>query len=275
LNGTFGTDAFSAWFPEPIHLTVLAALVAGWMWMRAVRASGERASVAAEAVVAGYLGAIAGGRLLGLPIDFAHGRPVFSGLAAFFSGEFVAYGSMIGAFAAIAVLLRIRRAPMLPYLDALAPAFGVGIALARVGCFLNGCDYGLRTSLPWSVRFPAGSGPFRDQVAARAIDAGAALSAPVHPTQLYHALSGLAVFAISTWALRRPHRRGAVFALAAGAYAAMRFGIEFLRGDVDRGLYAGLSTSQWIGLGVLALLATLAFVRSRHAARAATPVAEA
>ena len=29
-------------------------------------------------------------------------------------------------------------------------------------------------------------------------------------------------------------------------YAIMRFGLEFLRGDAERGVYGGISTSQWI-----------------------------
>ncbi len=33
--------------------------------------------------------------------------------------------------------------------DAVAPGLALGHAIGRVGCFLNGCCYGLPTTMPW------------------------------------------------------------------------------------------------------------------------------
>jgi phosphatidylglycerol:prolipoprotein diacylglycerol transferase len=38
--------------------------------------------------------------------------------------------------------------------DLVAPSMAIGLALGRVGCFLNGCCYGGPTELPWRVTFP-------------------------------------------------------------------------------------------------------------------------
>ncbi len=37
----------------------------------------------------------------------------------------------------------------------------IGVFLTRIGCFLNGCDFGRVTSLSWGVRFAKGSIPYR------------------------------------------------------------------------------------------------------------------
>lgn len=44
------------------------------------------------------------------------------------------------------------------YLDMIAPSAAVGMAIGRIGCFLNGCCWGgLAPDLPWAVQFPHGS----------------------------------------------------------------------------------------------------------------------
>jgi phosphatidylglycerol:prolipoprotein diacylglycerol transferase len=69
----------------------------------------------------------------------------------------------------------------------------------------------------------------------------------------------------------QPRKRfhGQVFAISFGLYAILRFGLEFLRAD-DRGIYAGLATSQWISLGMLAFCGLVWVRASAHAARAGT-----
>jgi phosphatidylglycerol:prolipoprotein diacylglycerol transferase len=66
-----------------------------------------------------------------------------------------------------------------------------GTAMGRMGCFLNGCCYGRPTTLPWGVHFPPDSFASLEfgQVA-------------VHPSQLYFAAAGFALFAL-TWRLRQ------------------------------------------------------------------------
>ncbi len=43
------------------------------------------------------------------------------------------------------------------YLDIVAPSAALGLAIGRIGCFLNGCCFGGTCDLPWAVRFPFGS----------------------------------------------------------------------------------------------------------------------
>ena len=75
------------------------------------------------------------------------------------SGGRAEYGGLLAGLLAIAVYLRIRRQPFLRYVDSITPAVALGIAIGRIGCFINGDDFGTRTQLPWGVSFPLGTGP--------------------------------------------------------------------------------------------------------------------
>lgn len=79
-------------------------------------------------------------------------------------GGLVVYGSLIGGLLGFGAFLLKRRLPLLPMLDLLTPGMLLGLALGRVGCFLNGCCFGGPCDLPWAVRFPVGSPPFVQQV---------------------------------------------------------------------------------------------------------------
>jgi hypothetical protein len=86
------------------------------------------------------------------------------------------------------------------------------------------------------------------------IPAGRAASLPVHPTQLYEALLGLAIAGIAIYTRRGKRSAGDRFLLGAVAYAVGRLVIETLRGDAGRGIYAGLSSGQIFSLLVLLVI---------------------
>ncbi len=69
------------------------------------------------------------------------------------------YGGFIGAMLAILVYMKLRKVSIRLYLDIVTPSLMFGMAMARIGCFLNGCCWGGPCSehLPWAVRFPYAS----------------------------------------------------------------------------------------------------------------------
>jgi phosphatidylglycerol---prolipoprotein diacylglyceryl transferase len=84
------------------------------------------------------------------------------------SGGLVVYGSVIAGLPAGIWYLRRHKLPVLAIGDIIAPSMVVGLALGRVGCFLNGCCFG-GACLPgdfgsgWALRFPAASPPYIHQ----------------------------------------------------------------------------------------------------------------
>ncbi len=63
------------------------------------------------------------------------------------------YGALIGGMIALVLYTRIRHLPLGRLLDVAAPAVPLAQAIARIGCFINGDNYGVPTNppLPWSV----------------------------------------------------------------------------------------------------------------------------
>jgi phosphatidylglycerol:prolipoprotein diacylglycerol transferase len=70
--------------------------------------------------------------------------------------------------------------------DILVPFVAFGIAIARVGCFLNGCCFGHTTTLPWGIKFPILSFAHQYQISHGLSNFFTVLR--VHPTQLYEML---------------------------------------------------------------------------------------
>lgn len=79
-------------------------------------------------------------------------------------GGIVVYGALLGGFAALAWVCYRKKLPLLAIADMLAPAFLIGLAIGRIGCFMNGCCYGGICDPPeWGVRFPMNSPPYQHQ----------------------------------------------------------------------------------------------------------------
>ena len=79
-------------------------------------------------------------------------------------GGLVVYGSFLAVLPAMFYFARSHKLPILALADLVAPSMLVGLALGRVGCFLNGCCFGGTCDLPWAVEFPFGSPPHQQQV---------------------------------------------------------------------------------------------------------------
>ncbi len=63
-------------------------------------------------------------------------------LVTFTKGGLVVYGGLIGVATAFFIFVRLRKLPLLAMADIVAPCLALGLAMGRIGCFLNGCCYG-------------------------------------------------------------------------------------------------------------------------------------
>ncbi len=126
--------------------------------------------------------------------------------------------------------------------DVVAPTLPLGLALARVGCFLAGCCYGEPCNLPWAVTFPR-------------------LPFPRHPAQLYELGLDLLFLAFMLWYRKRKRFEGEMFFVFLAGYGMIRFLCEFVRADTPANLM-GLSWPQWISLGFVAV-ASFVLLRRR------------
>jgi len=110
--------------------------------------------------------------------------------------------------------------------DTFIPFLGIGIALMRVGCFLNGCCFGKETDLPWAVKFPLLSPAHLYQMTlyGNLMDVRV-----VHPTQLYELIAVLLLSAFSFFALKRKWADGTVLFIFLTAFSLFRLFNSYLR----------------------------------------------
>jgi phosphatidylglycerol:prolipoprotein diacylglycerol transferase len=181
----------------------------------------------------------------------------------FSDGGLVAYGGFLGGFFGAWAFCRANGLSILAWGDAATPSMAFGLFLTRIGCLLYGCDYGRPWNGPWAVRFPPGSPAWLHQRWLRLIKDGAPTSLPVHPTQLYESFVGLVLFAFLLWVWSRRRARGEVLVAFTLGYGVLRFLLELARGDDQRGIAFGLSTSQWIAV-VTSIAAALLWRRLRR-----------
>ena len=155
-------------------------------------------------------------------------------------GGLVFLGGLFLAMLVVVSYAKWKRIPLLKLFDTLAPGTALGYAITRIGCFLNGCCFGLPTKVPWAVVFPKGS------------LAGFYLPGEhIHPTQLYSSASMLLVFFVVMVLYRHKKFDGQIFFWWLIFYSIYRFLVEFLRYSPMHWL--GLTPSQWMVLPVAAL----------------------
>jgi phosphatidylglycerol:prolipoprotein diacylglycerol transferase len=64
-------------------------------------------------------------------------------------------GGFILAVLVLIVYFKIKKRSVFRFMDILAPSLALGLAVGRLGCFLNGCCFGAQCELPWAIEFPA------------------------------------------------------------------------------------------------------------------------
>ncbi|MBU0509804.1 prolipoprotein diacylglyceryl transferase [bacterium] len=130
----------------------------------------------------------------------------------------VLLGGVAAAFLTVYIYSRRKGHHFLSVTDLLIPPTALGIAVGRIGCFFNGCCFGLPTHQPWCVHFPKGS--------------LAAYIFPhecIHPTQIYETGYALVIFAGLMLYDRRPRPTGVVTGLFLLLYGIGRYFNEQLR----------------------------------------------
>ena len=174
----------------------------------------------------------------------------------FWRGGLAFYGGLLLSTAAGIVFLRVKRLPVWDIVDGSGWAIPLGLGWGRIGCFFNGCCYGSITRGPLGTVFPGGSQASLGQFREGLLPSPEAVSLPVYPTQLFEAFfSFLIALACYHYLLARRKFHGEVFLVFTILYAALRFLEEIIRRD-DRGVLAGLSSSQLIALASIAVAAT-------------------
>ncbi len=206
------------------------------------------------------LGAMAGAKLLYLivsweSIDFSRiTDPEY--FSALMGGGFVFYGGVFGGLLGLYLCGKILHIQVAVYARAAIPVIPVAHAFGRIGCAMAGCCYGVPYDGPGAV-------VYTESIAAP-------LNVPLFLVQAVEAAGNLVITGVLCMYdvyCRRQGRRAKSVQLYLVMYAVQRFVLEFLRyDDSERGIILGLSTSQWIGIGICAGVITVEIFRQKRVA---------
>lgn len=188
---------------------------------------------------AGYFGA----RIFSIAFDEQIFAPIDFFKALFRFGSMTLYGGIIAVTAVLIVYAR-RQALGLGVLARLFGGPGlIAIGIGRIGCFLNGDDYGAPISKQFAPSWWTVQLPNLDDAIYR------------YPVQLWESAFGIGFGVLLILFIKKfPGKSQWTADAAIVGYTIARFILEFYRGD-DRGhfLATALSTSQGISILALAL----------------------
>lgn len=171
-------------------------------------------------------------------------------------GGLVFYGGFILAALVIFHYVRKHKLCISRILDICAPAMAIGHAFGRIGCFIQGCCFGIPCK-NFGVIYPPGTAP-----AARYPDMGsvflnlklygqaAASSMQLLPVQLFESAGNFLLGAVLLLLFRKIRKSGFIAAVYFIGYGILRFVLECFRGDhADR--IIGLTRAQLVGLFIM------------------------
>ena len=210
----------------------LGYLAAYWVVSAEVSRRGMDPTLPSALLLACFIAGLVGAKILFL-YQNATLSEFLSNPARYFVSGYASVGGLVGIFCALAIVSKLKKTNFQVLLDIVCPALILGYGVGRIGCFLNGCDYGIACSLPWAVSFS-------DRVV------------NVHPTQLYDTLF-MALFFVFLWKIRTvPRPAGLLSALGFMILGIQRFLIEFIR-ETTPSFVEGISQAQLTALLLVAV----------------------
>jgi phosphatidylglycerol:prolipoprotein diacylglycerol transferase len=164
--------------------------------------------------------------------------------------------AMIGGLAVatliVAAFIFFTRMPFRPTLDALAPSLALGFAIASIGAFAGGSNFGTPTNLPWAVTYTSRFASLWN---------GAPLGTPLHPVQIYAVLAELCILALLLAMIAKREKlkicNGEIMGAWLFLHGVCAFSLNFLRGDITAAnfiLPQSLAATMVVAGGLLWLL---------------------
>jgi len=206
-------------------LLAIVIVIAGSYWMIKKSELNLRNAliVLGVSIVAFLIGARFLNILINLGLYIDHPARIYTLSATGFSE----YGGIVTAVIVGSLVSRRLKLDIWMLGDRLAPNLGIGIAVMRIGCYLNGCCFGTETNLPWGVKFPMLSDAHLYQLSEGATSI--LIVNPVHPTEIYELIAALIGTAIAIIILKKKMTPGVAILAFAIWFTAFRLFNHFIR----------------------------------------------
>lgn len=229
-------------------LSYFLGIVIGWM-LTQLRARKYETSWSFEEVnflcVFLIIGVVIGGRVGNLIFyDWDNFSWSFEYLFNFRKGGRSFHGALLGVLFFISLFAYLFKKPVLRCYDILAVVATPGIALGRLGNFINGELWGRPTTMPWGMVFPRADSLVR------------------HPSQLYEMLlEGIILFIVVWLYASKKRPAGCVFAVGIIGYAFARIFVEFFRQPEANNYFSWVTSGQLLSLPMLVVGIVILFMQ--------------
>jgi phosphatidylglycerol:prolipoprotein diacylglycerol transferase len=224
-------------------LTYVGGLIIAW-WLGKRRAQLAQSPVSEEQIddliFYAALGIVAGGRI-GYALFYGAGSLWDDPLRVFrlWEGGMAFHGGFLGVVIAMWLFSRHQKIEFAALVDFIAPLAPVGLALGRIGNFINQELWGRPADVPWAMVFP-----------------GDPLGLARHPSQLYQfAMEGILLFFVLFWYTRSPRPHWSAAGLFLLGYGLFRSFAEFFR---EPDAHIGFDALGWMTRGQLLSLPMIA-----------------
>jgi len=164
-------------------------------------------------------------------------------------GGLASHGAAVCIPLSVFIFSRMRGKPFLWFMDRVVITVALAGFMIRMGNLMNSEIYGLPTSLPWGFNFLRSSTPSDGLV-------------PRHPTQIYEALSYLAIFFLLWWYYYKKDGKpalGMIFGMFMVLVFGVRFFIEFIK-EPQVGFERGLPLNMGQMLSIPLIIAGITLI---------------
>lgn len=196
------------------------------------------------------LGAIIGAKILYISIELPQiikslmgTNDIYKIIKNLMSSGFVFYGGLLGSiiFAYLACIY--FGAKKEKTIGILTPAMPLAHSIGRIGCTVVGCCYGIEITNGLGIVYSKSN--------------FAPLGVKLFPVQIVESIADILIFSLLVYLIKKNKPGYVILKTYLVIYALLRFILEFLRGDEERGKLGVLSTSQWIGLIIVVVILSI------------------
>ncbi len=120
-------------------------------------------------------------------------------------------GFLLSFFSAY-IYIKFKNQDFLHIADSMIAYVAFGQSIGRIGCFFNGCCYGIPTASFWGMKFPH-------------------LSSKVYPTQLFSSIALVFIFIILRLLKSKKVFKGEILLFYILLYSSFRFLLDYIRAD--------------------------------------------
>lgn len=185
------------------------------------------------AIIGGVLGAKLLYIIVAIPVLINNPNLIFDIL----KGGAVFYGGLLGGVIGGYGYSKIYKLDVLKYFDIAVPCIALAHGFGRIGCFFNGCCYGIAYDGFGAIHFPPGGYPPSD--------------ISLFPSQPVEAFFLFILCFVLIFILRKSHTPGITTASYLLLYGFFRLINEYFRSD-PRGSFLFFSTSQYVSFFIIA-----------------------